>query len=99
MASRKALGRVLRMKRQKRRAVERRQVAQWQTRVTQARQKWLGKKVRFDLNRGVGIQYGTVASISDMGDVVVTALPGYDERFPVVMMSLGYLDQKLTLVE
>ncbi len=77
---------------------ERRLMPQWQA-VRQARQKWLGKVVQFDLGQGDGVQLARVTSISDEGDVVVECLAGSDRRVPGLLMSLGYLDQVLTLVD
>jgi hypothetical protein len=67
--------------------------------VKQARQKWAGKVVQFDLGQGDSVQLARVTSISDEGDVVVECLAGYDRRVPGLVMSLGYVDQVLTLVD
>ena len=67
--------------------------------VQQARQKWLGKTVQFDLHRGLGVQLGEVTSISSDGTVVVECLAGYDAVVPALMMSLGFVEQTLTLVD
>lgn len=81
-----------------RRAKRMRQEEQWLAVVEQARQKWVGKLVRCDLGQGRGFWYGIVEDISEEGDVQVVAAPGYGQRVPVVVMSLGYMDQTLTLV-
>jgi hypothetical protein len=72
---------------------------QWQAIVRQARQKWLNRLVVFDLHQGEGMMRGKVVSISDEGDVFVACLPGYDQRVPGLVMSLGFLDRALTLVD
>ncbi len=78
---------------------QRRFVARVQVNMEQVRQKWLGKMVSFDLGRGEGVQYGRVTSISSEGDVIVESLPGYDAVVPGLALSIGFLDQVLTLVE
>jgi hypothetical protein len=72
---------------------------EWQTRVMQARQKWLGHTVAFDLGQGQGVQYGKVTSISSEGDVFVECFPVAGQRARALAMSLGYLDRTLTLVD
>ena len=78
---------------------QRRFVARVQVNMGQVRQKWLGKTVSFDLGRGEGVQLGRVVSISNEGDVIVESLPGYDAVVPGLALSIGFLDQVLTLVE
>jgi hypothetical protein len=72
---------------------------EWQVMIAQARQKWLGKTVQLSLQAGYGLVYGKVVSISNDGDVVVEALPGQVGPFAGAMMSLGYIDRMLTLVD
>jgi hypothetical protein len=66
--------------------------------VAQARQVWLNKLVRFDVQQGAGVQYGRVVAISDEGDVLVECLPGYDRPIAALAFTLGYL-HVLTLVD
>ncbi len=86
------------MGKQARRKRERCTTVEWQA-VKQARQKWLGKTVQFDLGRGDGVQLGKVISISEGGDVAVECLPGFNARVLGLMMSLGYVDRALSLVD
>jgi len=74
-------------------------VLSWQERVMLAREKWLNQMVAFDLGQGQGVQYGTVTSISDDGDVFVECSFVLGQRARALAMSLGYLDRTLTLVE
>lgn len=83
------------MGKQAQRKQERRHLAQA---VAQARQVWLSRRVQFDLQRGQGVQYGRVESISDEGDVLVACLPGYDRPVAALAFTLGYL-HVLTLVD
>ncbi len=87
------------MNRKQRRGKGRREGCVQQVAIQQARRKWLGKTVQFDLHQGLGIQLGKVVSVSNGGDVVVECLPGYDGVVPSLMMSLGFVDQTLMLVD
>jgi len=80
------MGRQARGKREQERAE-----AQLAQAVAQARQTWLGKRVRFDLQQGYGVQYGRVIQISDDGDVIVVCLPGYDRPIAALAFTLGFL--------
>ena len=74
----------------------RRQAAARSATIQQARQKWMGKLVRFTIPQGTG--YGMVYEISDDGDVIVsheayqtTGLP------PAFAFNIERIDEFLTM--
>ena len=87
------MGRQARMKRERRQGL----LTELDQQVMQARQVWLGKRVRFDLGHGDGVQYGRVVFITDEGDVFVACEPG-SGSVAALAFTLGYL-HVLTLVD